>query len=119
MIKANVISGYSNWKKIITKDSNAILNHVTSSGNLIVNGDLYAKLDDAPTNNDNLKVVTINPSNDLLFITGSYGGSSTVEGIQVKLNNGSYVDLESITLNSFQGNVSIVSSGGTIDLDFS
>ena len=107
-----------NWKKVITKGSNAVLNHVTSSGNLVVNGDLYAKLDDAPTNNNNLRVVTIHPSNDLLFITSSYGGSSTSTQIQVKIGAGSYEPLQNIVISNFESNIDIDTSGGTLSIDF-
>ena len=107
-----------NWKKVITKGSNAVLNHVTSSGNLVVNGDLYAKLDDAPTNNNNLRVVTIHPSNGLLFITSSYGGSSTSTQIQVKIGAGSYEPLQNIVISNFESNIDIDTSGGTLSIDF-
>ena len=106
------------WKKVIVKDSNAILNNVTSSGNLVVHGNLYAQLPDAPPNNSNLRVVSLRSSNNLLFITGSYGGSSTGTQIQVKINDGSYEPLQNIVISNFESNIDIDTSGGTLSIEF-
>lgn len=104
------------WNKIITSGSDATLNHLTSS-NIIVNGDLFANLPEAPDNN-NLKVVTLSPTNNLLSSTGSYT-SGTGGGIQVKIGSGDYIPLQNIVISNFESDIEIDTSvEGTLDITF-
>lgn len=65
-----------NWKKVIVSGSNAILNHITASGEISASGHLFASLS---LDSSNFKTVMYDTSSGKFFFTGSYnvgGGSS-------------------------------------------
>ena len=91
------------WKKIITSLSNAVLNSLTTTGNVSASGNLYADLPSNTTNNG--LVVVQDPDTGKLFKTGSYGGGG---------GGGSNVDFNVDGTTGILTNLNIVDDAGDV-----
>tara|TARA_R110002012_G_scaffold171683_2_gene336551 strand:+ start:8363 stop:9688 length:1326 start_codon:yes stop_codon:yes gene_type:complete len=104
------------WKKIITSLSNAVLNSLTTTGDVSASGNLYADLPSNTTNNG--LVVVQDPDTGKLFKTGSYGGGGG-GGSNVDFNvGGTTGTLTNLNITDFAGDVATSLDGGNLTITF-
>ena len=103
------------WKKIITSLSNAVLNSLTTTGNVTVDGDLSADLPSDSVNNG--LVVVQDPNTKKLFKTGSYGVGG--DGGNVNFNvGGTTGTLTNLNITDYATDVATSLENGTLTITF-
>ena len=103
------------WKKIITSLSNAVLNSLTTTGNVSASGNLYADLPSNEVNNG--LVVVQDPDTGKLFKTGSYGGGGGGSNVYFNVG-GSTGTLTNLNITDFAGDVHTSLDGGNLTITF-
>lgn len=103
------------WKKVITSLSNALLNSLTTTGNVSASGNIFANLPQH-TNGDGLVVVQ-DPDTGKFFKTGSYGSSEGATNFQVGSDTGI---LTNLNIQDFAGDVTatVDPATGTLNITF-
>ena len=103
------------WKKIITSLSNAVLNSLTTTGNVSASGNLYA---DLPSNSSNNGLVVVqDPDTGKLFKTGSYGGGSSGGTTEFDVGGTTGV-LTNLNIQDYAGDVDTSIVDGTLTITF-
>ena len=103
------------WKKIITSLSNAVLNSLTTTGNVTVDGDLSA---DLPSNSvSNGLVVVQDPNTKKLFKTGSYGVGGGGENVNFNVGGNTGI-LTNLNIVDYAGDVVTTINNGTLNITF-